>query len=43
MDRYLEEWVHGVRAGGIQRRSLGPSTGRLAADNRPSGTVNYGF
>jgi glutaconate CoA-transferase subunit A len=44
MDRYLEEWVYGVRGRGEYREKLGAETlERLKADDRPSGSVNYGF
>ena len=44
MDRYLEEWVYGVAGRTEYKKRLGEEyVGRLAADDRPSGSVNYGF
>ncbi|MFZ2055043.1 MAG: CoA-transferase [Candidatus Aminicenantales bacterium] len=44
MNRYLEEWVYGVAGRKEYREKLGAEyLKRLEADNRPSGSVNYGF
>jgi glutaconate CoA-transferase subunit A len=44
MDRYLEEWVYGVAGRTEYKKRLGREyVERLAADDRPSGSVNYGF
>jgi glutaconate CoA-transferase subunit A len=44
MDRYLEEWIHGLKGRAEYRDKLGGDyVAGLAADERPSGSVNYGF
>jgi glutaconate CoA-transferase subunit A len=44
MNRYLEEWVHGVSGRREYKEKMGPdSVEKLKADDRPSGSVNYGF
>ncbi|HUU38683.1 MAG TPA: CoA-transferase [Candidatus Desulfaltia sp.] len=44
LDRYLEEWVYRVSGRREYREKLGAEyVERLKADNRPSGSVNYGF
>jgi glutaconate CoA-transferase subunit A len=44
MDRYLDEWVRGLSGRREYREKLGAEyVGKLRADDRPSGSVNYGF
>jgi glutaconate CoA-transferase subunit A len=44
MNRYLEEWIHGVSGRREYREKMGAeSVEKLKADDRPSGSVNYGF
>ncbi len=44
MDGYLEEWVYGAAGRREYREKLGAAyVERLKADDRPSGSVNYGF
>jgi glutaconate CoA-transferase subunit A len=44
LDRYLEDWVYGVKGRAEYKSKLGAeSVAKLAADQRPSGSVNYGF
>ena len=44
MERYLAEWVHGLRGRKEYKEKLGADcVHKLAADHRPSGSVNYGF
>lgn len=44
MDRYLDEWIYGVAGRKEYKEKLGAEYVRgLEADDRPSGSVNYGF
>jgi glutaconate CoA-transferase subunit A len=44
MKRYLEEWVYGVAGRREYKEKMSPdSVEKLKADDRPSGSVNYGF
>ncbi len=44
LDKYLEEWVHGLPRRKEYREKLGAERlKKLEADSRPSGSVNYGF
>jgi glutaconate CoA-transferase subunit A len=44
LERYLEEWVYGVSGRREYIEKLGADyVIKLKADNRPSGSVNYGF
>jgi glutaconate CoA-transferase subunit A len=44
LERYLRDWVHGVKGRAEYRSKLGAEpVAKLAADERPSGSVNYGF
>jgi glutaconate CoA-transferase subunit A len=44
LDRYLEEWVYGVSGREEYREKLGTDhVAKLKADERPSGSVNYGY
>ncbi len=44
MDKYLTEWVYGLPGRKEYREKLGAEyLKKLEADNRPSGSVNYGF
>jgi glutaconate CoA-transferase subunit A len=44
LERYLQDWVHGVKGRAEYRSKLGAEpVAKLAADERPSGSVNYGF
>jgi glutaconate CoA-transferase, subunit A len=44
MDKYLAEWVYGLPDRQAYREKLGAEyLKKLAADDRPSGSVNYGF
>jgi len=44
LDRYLEEWVYGVSGRQEYKEKLGAATiEKLRADERPSGSVNYGY
>jgi glutaconate CoA-transferase subunit A len=44
MEKYIAEWVYGVSGRKEYIKKLGPEyMKRLKADNRPSGSVNYGF
>jgi glutaconate CoA-transferase subunit A len=44
MDQYLEEWVYGLPGRKEYKQKLGTEYWeKLEADNRPSGSVNYGF
>jgi glutaconate CoA-transferase subunit A len=44
MERYLAEWVYGLPGRKEYKEKLGAEyLKRLEADNRPSGSVNYGF
>jgi len=44
MERYLAEWVYGLPGRKEYKEKLGADcVHKLAADHRPSGSVNYGF
>jgi glutaconate CoA-transferase subunit A len=44
LEKYLEEWVYGVSGRKEYMEKLGADyVNKLKADNRPSGSVNYGF
>jgi glutaconate CoA-transferase subunit A len=44
LEKYLEEWVYGVSGRKEYAEKLGPNyLARLKAEQRPSGSVNYGF
>jgi glutaconate CoA-transferase subunit A len=44
LEKYLEEWVYGVSGRKEYMEKLGAEyVNKLKADNRPSGSVNYGF
>jgi glutaconate CoA-transferase subunit A len=44
LEKYLEEWVYGVSGRKEYAEKLGPDyLARLKAEQRPSGSVNYGF
>jgi glutaconate CoA-transferase subunit A len=44
MNRYIAEWVHGVSGRREYREKMGADyVEKLRADDRPSGSVNYGF
>lgn len=44
LDRYLTEWVYGLPGRKAYVEKLGPDyINRLKADDRPSGSVNYGY
>jgi glutaconate CoA-transferase subunit A len=44
LERYLDDWVYGIKGRAEYKSKLGPEpVAKLAADERPSGSVNYGF
>lgn len=44
LDKYLEDWVYGVSGRKEYTEKLGADyIEKLIADNRPSGSVNYGY